>query len=147
MLARAHDLADRRGDAALTPAHVALGLLTEGQNVAAYVLSARGVPLDALMQELAAALPAAGTPRASAAGEGWTPDDDALATRAAREAREMDMPYYGAEHLLLALLCDDASAPAELLARHGVTYANARAGVQWVHDGRRDVAPPWQAAG
>ncbi|MDP1860216.1 MAG: Clp protease N-terminal domain-containing protein [Gemmatimonadaceae bacterium] len=140
VFARAHDLADRRGDADLTPAHLALGLLEEGQNVAVYVLSARGVPLDALARELTAALPAAGTPRAAPSVRRLTPDDEEFVARAEREARDLDTPYYGAEHLLLALLRDCAGVPAQLLARHGVGFEDARANV------RRVLLPPSDAS-
>jgi ATP-dependent Clp protease ATP-binding subunit ClpC len=42
------------------------------------------------------------------------------------ESRELGTAYYGCEHLLLALARDDTSAPARVLARHGVCYADAR---------------------
>jgi ATP-dependent Clp protease ATP-binding subunit ClpA len=132
VLSLAHDLADRRGDATLTPVHLALGLLEEGQSVAVHALTALGVPLDDLARELAAALPAPGTPRAVPAVRGWTPDDEAFVVQAMREARELDTPYYGAEHLLLALLRDPAAAPARLLARHGVGFDDVRAVVRRV---------------
>ena len=132
VLARAHDLADRRGDADLTAAHVALGLLAEGQSVAVYVLSARGVPLNALARELTAALPAPGPPRAAPAIRGWTPADEAFAAQARREASELDTPYYGAEHLLLALLRDRTAAAAQVLARFGVGFEDAREDVRRV---------------
>ena len=126
VLALAHDLADRRGDAALTPAHVTLGLLAEGGSVAVYALSARGVPLDALARELTAALPAPGRPRAIPAVRGWTPEDESFVAGAAREARELDTPYYGAEHLLLALLRESEGGGARVLERLGVDLEEAR---------------------
>ncbi len=142
VLALAHDLADRRGDATLTPAHVALGLLEEGQSVAVYVLAARGVPLEALARDLAAELPASGTPRAIPAVRGWTPEDEAFFAQAMRAAREMDTPFYGAEHLLLALLRDRTGGPAQVLARHGIGFEDARADVRRVLFPPPDRSPP-----
>jgi ATP-dependent Clp protease ATP-binding subunit ClpA len=136
VLALANDLADRRGDTDVTPAHVLLGLLQEGQSVAVYALSARGVPLDALAEELTAALPPPGAPRAAPAVRGWTAADEALVMQAAREARELDTPYYGAESLLLALLRDAEGVPTRLLARHGVGFESVQAEV------RRVLRPP-----
>lgn len=130
VLARAYDLAERRGDAELTATDVALGLLAEGQSVAVHVLSARGVPLEALTRELTAALPA---PRASRDVPGvrhCAPAHEEFVIRAEREARELDSPYFGAEHLLLALLRDRAGMPAQVLARHHVEFEDVRADVR-----------------
>lgn len=132
VLELAHDLADRRGDADLTPTHVALGLLREGRGIPVHVLSARGVPLDMLAEELTATLPPPRTPRAVPAIRGWTPADEEVVAQATREARELGTEFYGAEHLLLALLRDSTSVPARLLARHGIGYDEARADVHRV---------------
>jgi ATP-dependent Clp protease ATP-binding subunit ClpA len=129
VFALAHDLADRRGDAAIAPAHLALGLLQEGQNIPVYILHARGVPFDVLAREFETELPAPGTPRAQARTRQWTPDDEPFVEQAMREARELDTVYYGCEHLFLALLRDPAGAPARALARHGVGLEDVRAEV------------------
>jgi ATP-dependent Clp protease ATP-binding subunit ClpA len=84
VFALAHDLADRRGDAALAPAHLALGLLQEGQNIPVYILHARGVPLEALARELETELPAPGTPREPASTRQWTADDEPFVEPASR---------------------------------------------------------------
>lgn len=120
VFALAHDLADRRGDAALAPAHLALGLLQEGENIPVYILRARGVPLDVLAREFETELPASGTPREPARTWQWAFDDEPFVEQATREARELDTVYYGCEHLFLALLRDPAGAPARVLARHRV---------------------------
>lgn len=132
VLGFARDLSDRRGDAGVTPAHVALALLKEGQNVAIHVLKQRGVPLDDLAAELAAALPAAGTPRALSAVHGLLPADEIFVANAKREARDMDHVYCGAEHLLLALLRDREEVTARVLARFGVAYEDARENVRQI---------------
>ena len=140
-------LADRRGDAVLTSAHIALGLLQAGESIPVFILHTRGVPLDALARELEAELPAPGVPRSPPSLRQWTPEDDAFVEHAIREARALDIVYTGCEHLLLALLRDRESAPARALARYGVRYEDARAAVQWIHDAQPGASPPWNTAG
>ena len=144
--ALAHDLADRRGDEELTPAHVALGLLQEGRSIAVHVLLDRGVPLEAVAHELEAELPAPGAPRALPAVREWTPDDERLVQDAAREARDLGTEYYGCEHLLLALLRDPAGVPARVLARHGVGYADVHTEIRRILRPAPEP-PPAQPAG
>lgn len=141
VMALAHALADQRGDADLTPSHVALGLLEEGENVAVYVLSTRGIPLDALAHDLRAALPTPGASRPVLPGRRWLPAADAFVAQGKREAHELDTPYYGAEHLLLALLREPMGAPARVLARYGVGFEDARADVRRVLGLSPDVFP------
>lgn len=129
VFALAHDLADRRGDGALAPAHLALGVLQEGRGVAVHALHVRGVPLDALARALEAELPAPGVPRTPPGARRWTPEDERVVEQCVHEARELGTEYYGSEHLLLALLRDPAGAPARALARHGVAYEDVRAEV------------------
>jgi ATP-dependent Clp protease ATP-binding subunit ClpC len=143
--ALAHDLADRRGDEALTPAHLALGLLREGRGLVAHVLHVRGVSVDALARELEAGLPAPRRPRPAPAERHWTDEDERFVAQAMREARELGTEYYGTEHLLLALARDPAGAPAQALARQGVGFADVRAEVLRVlrpEPGAPGAAPP-----
>lgn len=127
VFALAHDLADRRGDEAPTSVHFALGLLQEGRSIAVHLLHARGVPLEALTRGLEAELPAPAVPRALPDAREWTPEDEQFVAQAVREARDLGTEYYGCEHLLLALLRDPTEAPARVLARHGVGFADMRA--------------------
>ena len=141
VIALAHALADQRGDADLTPSHVALGLLEEGENVAVYVLSERGIPLDALAHDFRATLPTPGALRPVLTGRRWMPAADKFVAQGKREAHELDTPYYGAEHLLLALLREPMGAPARVLARYGVGFEDARADVRRVLGLSPDVFP------
>lgn len=146
VFALAHDVAEQRGDVALTAAHLALGLLRERQGIPTYVLSARGVPLDVLGEELTATLPPSGSPRAAPAVRSWTPEDEVFVAQAIREASELGTEFYGAEHLLLALLRDPEGVVARVLAPHGVGYADVRADVRHVLFSQPD-APPRPPAG
>jgi ATP-dependent Clp protease ATP-binding subunit ClpA len=123
----AHDLADRLGHDDVTPVHVTIGLLNEGRNIAGQlILYGRGLPRDVLERELGAHLPPAAAPRPSAPSRAWSPIDERMIEAAAAEARELGAEYFGCEHLLLAFLRDADGAPARVLARHGVGYADVR---------------------
>ena len=137
----AHDLADQRGDEDLTPALLALGLLKEGRSIAVHVLHGRGVPLDVVARELEAELPAPAAPRARPDVREWSPADEQLVAAAVREARVLGTEYYGCEHLLLALLRDPAAAPARVLARHGVGYADVHAEILRLIQSSREATP------
>ncbi|MFC0028550.1 Clp protease N-terminal domain-containing protein [Micromonospora chaiyaphumensis] len=90
------------GNAEITPAHVALGLLAEPEGLAAALIVARGVPLERLREAVTATLPAKAE---------TVPDlipYDARAKKVLeltfREALRMGHNYIGTEHILLALL-------------------------------------------
>ncbi|MEO3974738.1 Clp protease N-terminal domain-containing protein [Streptomyces sp. CAU 1734] len=86
----------------ITPAHLALGLLTEREAIAARAILAQDVPLDAVRQAVGEVLP----PAADAVPE--LIPYDAGARKALeltyREALRLGHNYIGTEHLLLALL-------------------------------------------
>src|SRR5712691_6419712 len=85
----AHDLADRLGHDAVTPAHIVLGMLQEGRNVAIGALMNRHVPLDALSRELELHLPPPGAPRPQVAEHAWSPSDDHLIELAKVQSRDL----------------------------------------------------------
>ncbi|MDG4802523.1 Clp protease N-terminal domain-containing protein [Micromonospora sp. WMMD980] len=96
------------GNAEITPGHVALGLLAEPDGLAAALIVARGVPLEALREAVTATLPAKAE---------QVPDlipYDARAKKVLeltfREALRMGHNYIGTEHILLALLEEEGGA-------------------------------------
>lgn len=138
VLAIAHDLADNLGHDDVTPVHVALGLIREGRSIAAAILHGRGVPLDILERELEAHLPPPGVPRVPERQRSWTRSDEHLLEQATVEARELGTEFFGCEHVLLALLRDPTSAPAQVLAQHGVRFDDARTEVLRAYNPRPD---------
>jgi ATP-dependent Clp protease ATP-binding subunit ClpC len=144
VFAIAHDLADRLGHDDVTPVHVSLGLVREGRSIAASILHSRGVPLDALERELEAHLPPTGEPRVPAHERSWTRSDERMLEQATVEARELGTEFFGCEHVLLAFLRDPTSAPAQVLAQHGVRFNDARTEVLRVYNARPDG---WTSAG
>ena len=130
---RAHEVftlalrrAERLGHEDVTDVHVALGMIEEGRSIAAALLHHRGVPLDVLARELEAELPPASPPTPPRSELPWTLGIERVLAGAVVESRELGTEYYGVEHLLLALLRDEVSAPARVLAKHGVAYEDMR---------------------
>lgn len=138
VFALAHDLAERLGHDDVTPVHVALSLLREGRSAAVQLLVGRGVALDVLERELAAHLPPTGPPSVPARKPSWTPGIEQVLARTIAESRELRVEFFGCEQVLLALLRDQAGAPAQVLARHGVRFEDARAEVMQAYNARPD---------
>jgi len=119
--------------------HVLLGLIREGEGVAAVALASLGITYDAAA---AAVIERIGrgsthaigyiplTPRAKQAMEG-----------ALRVSLELGNPYIATEHLLLALYRDDASVAVHLLTTLGVTSLQVRNAVL-KELGHADVGKP-----
>jgi ATP-dependent Clp protease ATP-binding subunit ClpC len=127
VLSLAQDIAKVRGDGAIAPLHVALGLLREGQGVAATVLHNHGIALETLEQEFLSA--PLGTGQASGLPRELplSADCERLLAQARTEAEQLRHSYVGTEHLLLALLREGSVSLA--LARHGLTSDTAKADV------------------
>ncbi|MFF3668995.1 Clp protease N-terminal domain-containing protein [Microtetraspora malaysiensis] len=106
----AHNEAGAAGSEEVRPAHLALGLLSEPEALAAKAIVAQGVTLDAVRQAVTETLP----PPAERAPE--VIPYDAQARKALeltfREALLMGHNYIGTEHILLALLeLEDGTGP------------------------------------
>jgi ATP-dependent Clp protease ATP-binding subunit ClpC len=133
----AHDLAESLGHDDVTPAHVAIGLIREGRSIAAQLLS-QAVPPDVLERELKAHLPPTGSPRLPPREPSWTPGIEQVLERTIAEARELGTEFFGSEHVLLALLRDETSAPAQVMAHHGVGFEDARTKIMRAYNARPD---------
>jgi ATP-dependent Clp protease ATP-binding subunit ClpC len=129
VFALATDLAADRGHDDITGVHVALGILHEGGSVACEVLLRRGVPLDAVARELEEYLPPESRRSSQEPGNEWLPGAEPVLAMAGAEAGEAGHQFVGTEHVLLALLHDEASAPAKVLQRYGIELHDARAEV------------------
>jgi ATP-dependent Clp protease ATP-binding subunit ClpC len=139
--------ATRLGHDAATPVHLGLGLIEEGEGVAAAALLSHGFDFEDLARELTHTLPTASVRPQRISEIAFTEDGKDVLARADVEAQELGHPYVGTEHLLLALLRERTSAPAEVLARHGFRHADAMARVRWIleadpRDPKPYVPPP-----
>jgi len=146
VLRLAQEAAARLGHEGATPVHIALGLIEEGQGVAAYALSLHGIEVQDVARELTNTLPAATVRPQQISEVPLTEAGVGVLARAAVEAEELSHPYIGTEHLLLALLRERTSAPAEVLAGRGFRHSDAKARVRWIlehdpHDPKPYVPP------
>ncbi len=119
---QARSEAEDRGSDFVTNEHVILGLLSEPDGLAAKSIVAAGLSLDQLR---AITLDALGPGHGAATGRvPFAPGAKKTLQLALREALHLGHNYIGTEHLLLALLRNDADPGARLLRERGVTRAH-----------------------
>lgn len=126
------------GHSAVSPLHIAVGLLREGQGVAATALQLHGLNLGSLESELAAEL--SKLPTSSQSEMQLSAEAQVLLEKASEASRELEHPYVGTEHFLLAL-ARDSGGTARLLSRHGFTFEMAKARVLYILNA--DLAKPF----
>ncbi|MGI5242878.1 ATP-dependent Clp protease ATP-binding subunit [Dactylosporangium sp. CA-139066] len=107
--------------------HILLGLLHEGDGVAASALSSLGVSLDAVRLQVEEVI-GVGT-HAPAAHIPFTPSAKRVLELALREALRLGHNHIGTEHVLLGLVREGEGVAAQVLARLGVTPNAVRAQV------------------
>ncbi|MFJ8792036.1 Clp protease N-terminal domain-containing protein [Streptomyces sp. NPDC102462] len=98
----AHAKAKESGNAEGVPAHLVLGLLAEPEAIAAKVITAQGVSLEAAREAATAALPPAAEDAPDLVPYGS--DAKKVLELTFREALRLGHNYIGTEHILLALL-------------------------------------------
>jgi len=124
VMSLAQDEAQRLGHNYMGTEHLLLGLLREGEGVAAIALQTLGVSLD---DARAAVLQIIGHGDRIVVGEiGLTPRAKKVIELAVDEARRMGHHYVGTEHLLLGLLREGEGIAAGVLASRGVNLERAR---------------------
>ena len=101
--------------------------------LAAVVLERLGISLALMRAELLQSLCPDGHNEGTQVS--LSPAFNALIQAALQEAHELGGRYIGSEHLLLALLRNDASASAQTLTRFGVTWENAHNEIERMHEG------------
>ncbi len=120
--------------------HLLLGLLAEGEGVAALALESLGISLEEArdrVQEIA------GRGQGTPAGRiPFTPPAKQVLARSLREAVQLGHTYIGAEHLLLSLLAEGDDTTAQVLAGRGAGYDLARERVVALLTGRYEQADP-----
>jgi len=105
--------------------HVLLGLVKEGEGVAAKVLSNLGVELDNVRSAVEFII---GRGERTVSGEiGLTPRAKKVIELAVDEARRLNHNYIGTEHLLLGLLREGEGVAASVLESLGVSLEKVRA--------------------
>ena len=136
----AQDEARDLGRGSVEPEHLLLGLLAEGDGVAAVVLESLGVSLEearGMAEEIAGRGPDAPAGRIP-----FTPLAKRVLERALREALQLGHTYIGTEHLLLSLLAVGDDITTQVLADRGAGYDLVRERVVAVLAGRHEAADP-----
>ncbi len=106
--------------------HILLGLIREGEGVAAAVLMKLTVDLDAIHEEVEESV-RKGKATIALGELPYTSRAKKVLEYAMAEAREMSHSYVGTEHLLLGLLREEKGIAAQVLNSLGVTLEEARA--------------------
>jgi hypothetical protein len=124
-LTLAHEEATRFGHTAIGTEHLLLGLVREGDGIAARVLNNLGVQLPKVRAAVEATI---GQGEAQPAGEiGLTPRAKRVMELAVDEARRLNHHYIGTEHLLLGLVREGEGIGARVLEGLGVSLEKLRA--------------------
>jgi prophage maintenance system killer protein len=120
--------------------HLLLGLLYEGEGVAAKALESLGISLEAVRVQVGEII---GRGQSAPAGHiPFTPRAKKVLELSLREALQLGHNYIGTEHLLLGLLREGEGVAAQVLARFGADHARVRERVLGLlTDGGEQVDP------
>jgi ATP-dependent Clp protease ATP-binding subunit ClpC len=108
--------------------HILLGLIREGEGVAAAVLANLNVDLEEVQQKIEETVKKGKAPAAAGPPDlPYTSRAKKVLELAMSEARELNHSYVGTEHLLLGLLREEKGIAAQVLTDAGVNLEQARA--------------------
>jgi len=107
--------------------HILLGLIREGEGVAAAVLTNLSVDLDEIQQRIEETVKKGKAPAPEGPDLPYTSRAKKVLELAMSEARELNHSYVGTEHLLLGLLREEKGIAAQVLTDSGVSLEQARA--------------------
>ena len=108
--------------------HILLGLIREGEGVAAAVLTNLNVDLDDIQQKIEETVKKGKAPAAAGPPDlPYTSRAKKVLELAMSEARELNHSYVGTEHLLLGLLREEKGIAAQVLTDGDVSLEQARA--------------------
>jgi ATP-dependent Clp protease ATP-binding subunit ClpC len=121
--------------------HILLGLIREGDGMAARALMAMGIGLDAMRQAVEDII---GRGAQSPSGHiPFTPRAKKVLELSLREALQLGCDYIGTEHILLGLIREGDGVAAQVLVGAGVDLNRARQQViELLHGWREKHAPP-----
>jgi ATP-dependent Clp protease ATP-binding subunit ClpC len=107
--------------------HILLGLIREGEGVAAAVLQNLNVDLDDIQQKIEETVKKGKAAQGAGPDLPYTSRAKKVLELAMSEARELNHSYVGTEHLLLGLLREEKGIAAQVLTDAGVNLDAARA--------------------
>jgi ATP-dependent Clp protease ATP-binding subunit ClpC len=141
VLTLAQEEALRLNHAYIGTEHLLLGLVREGEGVAAKVLSSLGIELAKVRSSVEFIL---GRGERQVMGDiGMTPRAKKVIELAVDEARRLGHRYVGTEHLLLGLIREGEGMAAGVLESLGVSLEKARSEVIKILTGLASVAESW----
>jgi hypothetical protein len=124
--------------------HILLGLLKEGEGLAAGALASLGISIAAVREQVAGTIGPVGS--APAGSPAFTPRAKRVLELALREALQLGHTYIGTEHILLGLAREGQGVAAQVLQSLGAPLPTIRARViQLLSDGMAP-SPPSQSA-
>jgi ATP-dependent Clp protease ATP-binding subunit ClpC len=127
VLAMAREEAARLHHEYVGTEHILLGLIREGEGVAATVLQNLNVELDEVQQKIEDTVRKGKAVAATGPDLPYTSRAKKVLELAMAEARELNHSYVGTEHLLLGLLREEKGIAAQVLTEAGITLESARA--------------------
>src|SRR5205814_10544693 len=107
--------------------HILLGLIREGEGVAAAVLTNLNVDLEEIQQKIEETVKKGKAAAAAGPDLAYTSRAKKVLELAMSEARELNHSFVGTEHLLLGLLREGTGPAMDVLLSLGVTLEGARA--------------------
>jgi ATP-dependent Clp protease ATP-binding subunit ClpC len=154
VLAMAREEAARLHHEYVGTEHILLGLIREGEGVAATVLQNLSVELDDIQQKIEETVKKGKAGQTTGPDLPYTSRAKKVLELAMSEARELNHSYVGTEHLLLGLLREEKGIAAQVLTDAGVNLDAARAetlrilGTEMPQGGAQQAGgqPPAQAA-
>lgn len=102
--------------------HILLGLLREGEGLAAQILNSRGANLEDIRKRVVSAVGMGNVPVSQVIG--YTPRTKNIMEISVNEARMLGHNYVGTEHLLLALIREGEGVAAQILKSLGIELSN-----------------------
>src|SRR5919108_1810799 len=126
VLAMAREASARFNHEYVGTEHLLLGLIREGEGVAAAVLQNLQVDLDEIQQKIEEQVKKGKATQTTGPDLPYTSRAKKVLELAMSEARELNHSYVGTEHLLLGLLREEKGIAAQVLTDIGVNLDTAR---------------------
>jgi len=123
----AQDEARELGHAYIGTEHLLLGLIRDGDGIAAQVLTSLGVSFDTVQQRIVEEIGTGGEPPPGHIP--FTPRAKKILELALREARRLGHRYIGTEHILLGIVREAEGVAAQVLQQEGLTLGVIRQAV------------------
>lgn len=126
VMKRAKEEAARMGSSHAATEHILLGLIAEGEGVAATAMRNMGLNLDSLRMEILKNVGRESSGSVSDSTISLSPSAKRAIEFAYQEAQAFGVNFIGTEHLLLGVIRENEGLAARVLASHGIDLIKAR---------------------